>query len=540
MQIGFAQQYNVLAPETFVPGKAFPFVVEVEDQNELNLFHSEEVNLIMSGTTETNGLLKVKKGRAVFTSLSDGSNGLSITSSSVNVNPSQNTGSTTDHSGTTSGNQTWATNSVHRIASQLTIQSGDTLQIESGCWVLLDSAVNIIVEGHLKVLGSEQNVVVFCSSTSNGWGGVIASSGTVSASYALFNNGGNDASRSYGHSGSQATVKSDGGLVEMTRCFVFDCVGKGLGSQDGQVEFVDGGISRCDMGGEFAASQITVHGSHVLDIPNDDGIFQDDDNDGFYFAGANQANDLSVVDSCIFMFGKDDAIDHNGAVLAVRNCWVEGFEHEGIAASNQNSVSVFNCLFKDCEQGIEAGYGSPTVTIDHCVMIGNDYGLRFGDWYDWGCSGNITCTNSIMVDNAIENVYNFDLQSNGPIAGAIALTYSIPTDVEYDAGTGCITGTPVFNIQYQLEPNSPGIAVASDGLNMGLIPPVITGLQELENNQNQILSQFNIYSIDGKLVGSGNKKEQIPTFTIELQNGIYLIEEFYASQRLTRKIAVVR
>lgn len=226
---------------------------------------------------------------------------------------------------------------------------------------------------------------------------MICSTGTANLHFGLFNSGGNDASLAYGHSGSQATIKSDGGNVRLNNCFIFDCQGKGIGAQNGFLEFVDGGISRCDMGGEFAGSRGIILGSHILDIPNNDGIFQDDDNDAFYFSGVN---DTSVVDSCVFMQGKDDAMDHNGAILGVKNCWIEGFENEGIAASNQNSVTVFNLLFKHCKLGIETGYSSPSVTVNHCVLVENEYGLRFGDWYDWGCSGSI-CTNSIMVNSSM-------------------------------------------------------------------------------------------------------------------------------------------
>lgn len=540
VQVSIAQQYNVVAPQSFVAGKAYPFVLEVENQNGLDLFHSEEISLNMTGTTQANGLIKIKKGRAMYTGHSSGSNTLGISSAFFSINPTVNSNSIIEHSGIISTNQTWSANSVHHISSQLTISSGDTLEIENGCWVLLDSAVNVVIEGHLKVLGTAQNPTVFAANSESGWGGLIFASGTGDLEYALFNNGGNDASRAYGHSGSQATVKSDGGNVLLDHCFVFDCVGKGIGSQNGYLEFNNGGISHCDMGGEFAGSQTVVRGSHILDIPNDNGIFQDDDNDGFYFAGANPSNDLSVVDSCVFMYGKDDAIDHNGAILEVKNSWIEYFEHEGIAASNQNSVSVFNSLFKDCEQGIEAGYGSPTVTVNHCVMVNNDYGLRFGDWYDWGCWGTISCTNSIMVNNNADNVHNFDYQSNGPINGAITLTYSIPTDAEYDAGTGCIVGTPTFNSEYQLEPNSPGLGTASDGSNMGLLSTVITGLEEAIEPKPADMIQFNIYSIDGKRVASGNRSTDVMRFRERSIPGVYFVEEIYPTQRLTRKIAIIR
>jgi hypothetical protein len=476
----------------------------------------------------------------MLTSRSDGSSNLTIGSGQVNLAPIENTDPVAMHSGILNGNQTWSANSVHVISSHLTVPYGDTLQIEEGCWVLIDSAVNILVEGHVKVLGTAASPVVFTANNNAGWGGLICSSGTANLQLTICNNGGNDASLAYGHSDSQATIKSDGGNVRLSNCFIFDCQGKGVGAQNGFLEFVDGGISRCDMGGEFTGSRGIILGSHILDIPNDDGIFQDDDNDALYFSGANATNDTSVVDSCVFIQGKDDAIDHNGAILAVRNCWIEGFENEGIAASNQNSVTVFNSLFKHCEQGIEAGYGSPSVTVNHCVMVENDYGLRFGDWYDWGCAGTITCTNSIMVNNSIDNVHNFDLLSNGPIVGAIDLTYGIPNDNEYDAGTGCLVGTPMFTLTYQLEPNSLGVGAASDGLNMGLIPPVITGTAELTMASSETALSYNIYSVDGKLVKSKSGAAPFSVVGLQLPLGIYVVEEIYLDHRKVKKVAVIQ
>lgn len=101
----------------------------------------------------------------MLTSRSDGSNNLTISSTQVTLAPTENTGPITMHNGSLNGNHIWPANSVHHITSHLTVSNGDTLQIEEGCWVLIDSAVNIFVEGHVNVFGTAAKPVVFASNS---------------------------------------------------------------------------------------------------------------------------------------------------------------------------------------------------------------------------------------------------------------------------------------------------------------------------------------------------------------------------------------
>ncbi|MCB0754086.1 MAG: hypothetical protein H6603_01430 [Flavobacteriales bacterium] len=510
--------------------------VEVMDQGTLEPFYSATMSVSSTGGQVPNNQITIRKGRAMATLQTDGSAGLSLSSSQFNLNPSINQTAIVQHSGTLVGNLEFQSGSVHHITDDLIIPAGDTLIIENNVWVLLDSAINILVEGHLEIQGSATEPIAITSNTENAWGGITVGSGTANISYCLITNGGGDHTQTFGHSNSQPVVRSNGGQVIMNHTFIFDCEGKALGGNNGRLIFKNGGISRCDTGGEFGASYVQISGSHVLEIPDADGLLEDDDNDGFYFYGANATNEPSVVDSCVFMIGEDDGIDHNGAILQVKNCWIEGFANEGIAASSENSVYVYNSLFKNCEQGIEAGYGSPAVTVDHCVMVDNDYGLRFGDWYNWGCSGSINCTNSIMVNNT-DNVYNFDVLSNGPISGAIEITYSIPTDAEYDAATGNVTGTPIFNAEYQLQAGSAGIAAGSDGLNMGLLAPTIIGVEQHEIELGRP-NGFQVFDIGGRLVLQGSGAFNILEHQHALTNGIYIVSQLFDHGSANQKIAI--
>lgn len=533
-----AQNIRVIAPSTFVAGKSFPFAVENYNQDGINSNYTAAIASSGTGGAVSENLIKVRKGRSMKTISTDGGNVLSLTAGQIQVSPSVNSTNVQSHAGVLTGNETWTENSIHRISSDFTIPNGVSLTIEAGCWVLLDSAVNITVDGSLSASGTENNAVAFSANSNHAWGGITFGNGTGNFEFCLFHLAGADFNNTFGHSNSQPVVRSNGGMVNINRCFIFDCVGKALGGNNGRLNFANGGISRCDTGGEFAASYVSIKSSHIMEIPDDDGILEDDDNDGFYFYSANATQEPSVVDSCFFLIGEDDGIDHNGAILEVKNCWIEGFANEGIAASSENSVYAYNTVFKDNEQGVEAGYGSPTVTVDHCVFVGNEYGLRFGDWYDWGCNGTITCTNSIIFDND-DNVHNFDYATNGPITGAIDLTYSIPSDSEYDSNTGNITGTPIFDANYLLQPGSPGLGGADDGSNMGLVSSFINNLDDVEVIPKNLQS-FIVYNLNGQIVARGTQQNQFQQLQSRLYNGIYIAEKVFENTIIHQKFAVVR
>lgn len=473
------------------------------------------------------------------TALQNGSGSLSISSPDFTLTASENLAQWQTHTGTIATNEVWSNTLIHHITADVTIPNGATLTIEPGSWVVIAPEVNIVVEGNLQVNGTIAEPSVFCSASSSSWGGILVNNGSAMFTYCFFNNGGGDYTQTFGHSNSQPVIRSNSSDVQLNHCFVFDCEGKAMAADGGNLVFKNGGVSRCDSGGEFSNSKVTVKNTHVLEIPDGDGILEDDDNDGFYFSGTNPQLHPYQVDSCVFMVGEDDGIDHNGSILEVTNCWVQGFANEGIAASNTNSVYVFNSLFKDCEQGIEAGYGSPTIIVDHCVLVDNEYGLRFGDWYNWGCNGNITCTNSIMWNND-DNVYNFDVQTNGPVANAIDLTYSIPGDVEYDLATGNVVGVPQFDSEYQLLAGSPGEGSANDNTNMGLLAPTPNGFIEASISNFEKLQEFNIYNMNGQLVDCGKNETDLLMATRQLNNGMYLIQGLYKESTITHKIAVVR
>jgi len=370
---------------------------------------------------------------------------------------------------TISRDLSWDSLEVIEVFRSIIVPAGSELKIYEGVIVFLHAGVNIEVSGRLTILGKREKPVVFlCDDPFGSWGGIYLNGGTADISECLITGGGGDDSRVFGHSQSQPVIGGKNAVITARHLALVNNKGKAFGLENAEVTLTKSLIQRCDTGGEFAGCKVTIDGCWFLEMPNNDAIAVDDDNDALYFNSSRGA-DTSYVRNSYFVRGKDDAIDHNGALLVVSNCLIDGFDNEGLAGSNTRHVRVENCYIANCEQGIEAGYGSPQVEVNHCTIRLCDTGLRFGDWYNWGCNGKLTVRNTISIDNRLHNVWNHDVLTNAAVVGAIDLTYSIVNDTTYNSGVGCITGTPVLDEfgRLRTQPRQPGWHAGSDSLDIG-------------------------------------------------------------------------
>ena len=336
----------------------------------------------------------------------------------------------------------------------------------------MDYLVSLIIEGTIECTGLEDAPVLFTSvAAGQPWGEIDHQSATGQYSYTFFTNGGGDLSKPFGHSDSQPVIGGSNCNLTLDHVYIIDNPGKAMGLNQSVLNMQHSLISRCDTGGELAQTLVNLNNTYYLDMPNGDDFDSDDDNDCLYLLSPwSGGSGMSIIENCVFASGKDDGIDHNKANVYVNDCVIEDFDNEGIACSNENYIEIHNTLILGWEQGIEAGYGNPAVMVDHCTLIGNETGLRFGDWYDWGCSGTMTVKNTVVYNSALHNVLNFDVLSKGPVLGAISLTYSMVNQTEYDSCLGCVTGVPVFSGDFLLSDDSPGIGGPDDGSDMGILP----------------------------------------------------------------------
>ncbi|MCA9216042.1 MAG: right-handed parallel beta-helix repeat-containing protein, partial [Planctomycetales bacterium] len=404
---------HIIAPSSAWQGEILPAVVRVYDHaGKINSNFSTPAELDTFGLNET--ALKIKKGVGTLTSTVTAAsdfqlavpNELRLLAAPGGMIDGQeprfskritllHDGSlTTEHSGMLSGDEMWNAESEHHVTGDLTITPGTTLTIEAGARVVLATQTNVRVEGKLIVNGSDSEPVLFNALVPNQpWGGIRIVDGEANINYTFFTQGGGDTSQEFGHSNSQPVLRADNSRLTCDNCFLIDNVGKGFAStSDSVVSIQNSIISNADTGGEFANSQVTVTNTYVKDIPNDDGIFQDDDNDGFYFSGVHSSGAPSRFVDSFVIDTKDDGLDHNGAELIVERAWIEGTLHEGLASSNKNTATVVDSVFRYTNQGVEAGYGAPDLQIRNSVVVDTNAqadpdspinaGVRFGDGYD--------------------------------------------------------------------------------------------------------------------------------------------------------------
>ena len=468
---------TIIYPKSIGENQPFPIVVEISDQNpRYSIWEWFEIEC--PGTSVLPEGFFVKRGRGSVT-VSGGFNqdfSVDLASSYYNSNTNLQINIDTDadyrdFSGILSGDDLfWDSASVIRITADVSVPAGSKLVIAPGTRIELDHLVNITVEGEIEAAGNiEAPIYITSGNESQPWGEIDHQNSFGDYKYTFLINGGGDPNRSFGHSDSQPVIAGDNCSLTLDHVYIIDNPGKAFGLSGSEIQIEHSLVSRCDTGGEFAFTLVNISDSYFIDMPNGDDIEADDDNDGMYLlAPWSGGADTSLIENCVFVSGKDDAIDHNMANVLVSGCVIEDFDNEGVACSNDNFIEIYNTLVLGCEQGIEAGYGEPTVKVNHCTLLNNETGLRFGDWYNWGCFGNMTVKNTISHNNILHNVWNYDVQSNGPKAGAITILYSLVNEAEYDTCNGCVTGSPAFTADFLLQPESPGSGSADDGLDMGI------------------------------------------------------------------------
>ncbi len=386
-------------------------------------------------------------------------------------------------SGSIAGDVMWTADREYHVESDITIPAGSQLTIEAGTRVLLSPRVNVTVNGQLLAEGSADAPVLFSSVGAEPWGGIeFANAADSRLNYTFLTQGGGDPSKVFGHSNSQPVLRVSRSTLTCDNCYVVDNVGKGFAASSGYVNIWNSVIANVDTGGEFSSSVVNVQNTWLMNIPNDEQTFIDDDNDGFYFAGTHASGEASRFENSYVINTKDDGLDHNGARLEVISAWIQGAFHEGLATSNQEWATVTDSVFMANNQGVEAGYGGPNVTVTQSVIVGNrntvdpnspiTAGLRFGDGYDGSngdYTGHITATNDVLYANG-DNVRNYDGTIPGPQPGAIDITSSLANDPDATDPSN-LTGEPVFSPSMHLLRASVGFTAGPDGMPLGRVVP---------------------------------------------------------------------
>jgi hypothetical protein len=338
---------------------------------------------------------------------------------SKTVNIDTNTVWTT-FSGSLSGANIWPANSRIHITADVSIPAGSSLTIEEGSIIKLNPLVTLTVNGAFAINGTLVRPVVMTSAhpvlpevRTHAWGGFVlqGSAASLYASSAIMVGGGGAPSWSFSpgksHRSEQAVLfVHEGASVILTDCAILNTAGQVGNGYNSNLTFERTLLQRAITAGEYVGGIITFDHSALIEFPADNGevsaAIAEADYDAIYFTTGTHILLNSLIGFC-----KDDAIDSgsggSGSVV-VSNCWMEASLHEAMAWSGAGRVTeTFDTVSMNNGQGFECGWSSgissPLCYGENLLLTGNAVGARFGDNYDWNYNGEMTLTNSLILNN---------------------------------------------------------------------------------------------------------------------------------------------
>ena len=477
---------ELIAPSRVRPGQHFPFAVRLRDaEGGINPVEQTPMQ-VQFGAAREDSVIKIKRGAGTGVVWLDSPESFDLTVQNDAVPQRRKRVTATNRPEQSyagilpTGDVVWDDTVDHMIDGDITVPADTRLIIRPGTWVLVGKFVNFQVEGEVRVEGTADNPVVITSQLwSEPWGGMVFDGAIARFRHCIVLNGGGDLSKGFWHTGHQHIFFGErDAYLDFDHCYFLNSPGKVFGAADSRARITNSVSSFVYHGGEFFKTLLFYQDSHLMNLPNDDGIYTEDiDTDGLHIDFINDKYpEYSVIDRCYFVTGKDDAIDHQAARLRVSNCWLEDFEHEGVAASWGDTVRIFNTVAIDNDQGFEAGYtrkesSGPFVFIDHSVAVNNNVGLRIGDSYNWDAwtyDDRMTVTNSVIYGNET-NIWNHVFLLEGPLEGALEISNSMTNDPAYDGDRGNVGVAPEFDPFFYLVDGSFGSNLGTHGTAMGRI-----------------------------------------------------------------------
>ncbi len=475
---------ELIAPQSVPAGRPFPFVVRLRSPDGgIEPTEQSPMQVRFSGT-KADTAIAIKRGAGTGVgqmpessfNLEVGNEAVASASRDIAVSARP----VRTHAGILpAGEVVWDAAADHLVSGDIVVPESTHLVLDAGAWIAVEARVNFFIRGRVSARGTAAAPVVLTAADwPEPWGGMEFTGAEADFRYCMVLNGGGDHTRGMWHTGRQHIFFGKlNSTFKFDQCFFLNSPGKVFGCSNSVASISNSVSSFVHHGGEFVLTLLSYRDSHFMNLPNDDGIYEEDiDTDGLHIDYVNaRFPRYSVIDNCYFVTGKDDGIDHHGARLRVSNCWIEDFAHEGIAASGGDTLRIFNTVALNNDQGFEAGYtefeyaDGPHVFIDHSVAVGNNVGLRIGDdynWDGWTYRDKMTVTNSVLYGNG-DNILNFVHLLDGPLEGSLDISHSLTNDPDYDGRNGNIAGVPRFEARFYLLPDSPGFSAGPGGVPLG-------------------------------------------------------------------------
>ena len=322
----------------------------------------------------------------------------------------------------------------YHVTNTVTVPSGDSLVIPAGTDVLFDNDVQFVVEGALRVHGTETDSVRFIKGDATEWGGIRISGGDSSSfEYARISHGHADGPTDVVmnplNGGGGVYAVGSGTKLTMRHCTV--------------------SLNKAHAGGGIAVHTGAV--ARIVSCVIDSNSAETAHVGGIYF---NEGGSGSV-DSC--------RITRNAAGMDCGGFGANGYT-QGCTMDVTNSLIAGNHASRDVSA---VSVTAATVSLVNCTIADNtaasDYGIHVSDG---PLTGSVTLTDAILWNNASTEIY---IHSGGATASYSCIEGGVPAGVT--DGGGNISLNPLFSSDpdsaYHLTASSPCIGAASDGGDMG-------------------------------------------------------------------------
>lgn len=443
-------------------------------------------------------------------------------------------------SGNVSGN--WTNSNTYIVNGDITVPSGQTLNIEQGTEIKFDGYYSLIINGTLKAIGSENNIIKFTSiktsPTNKDWKGIqINDINTMSELKYCIIEYGNDKNND------QTGLIEIKGDVKIENSKIRHSSGVGVRishNHSGDVTVKNSEIHDCTSGVYSSGSgQLIVDDSSIYDI-SEIGIRSWPDSE--YTAITNNR-----ISQCLY------GINSIGDILINRNIIFDNsfyglFVLDGKASiqnntflSNKNSIGITENDFYNPDASINSNIFLNTVELDIRSLgdfkpslvaynlfynnsgIGNNLPVGVGSVITTNINGTDSDTyfnifsppNLISFNPSDENFCKLDTNSDAINAGDPNITNnynSTVIDIGAKESSVTLSINEFANSSFSVFPN-----------------PIISQVK-IQANDSQLFNKIILYNINGQVIKEHKLENLSNEYTLEnlnhLNSGIYIMKIF--------------
>lgn len=475
------------------------------------------------------------------------SNDNNLTDVTLNSNTAVNV------SGNVSGN--WTNSNTYIVNGDITVPSGQTLNIEQGTEIKFDGYYSLIINGTLKAIGSENNIIKFTSiktsPTNKDWKGIqINDINTMSELKYCIIEYGNDKNND------QTGLIEIKGDVKIENSKIRHSSGVGVRishNHSGDVTVKNSEIHDCTSGVYSSGSgQLIVDDSSIYDI-SEIGIRSWPDSE--YTAITNNR-----ISQCLY------GINSIGDILINRNIIFDNsfyglFVLDGKASiqnntflSNKNSIGITENDFYNPDASINSNIFLNTVELDIRSLgdfkpslvaynlfynnsgIGNNLPVGVGSVITTNINGTDSDTyfnifsppNLISFNPSDENFCKLDTNSDAINAGDPNITNnynSTVIDIGAKESSVTLSINEFANSSFSVFPN-----------------PIISQVK-IQANDSQLFNKIILYNINGQVIKEHKLENLSNEYTLEnlnhLNSGIYIMKIFNKLEK-SREIKLLK